>query len=73
MESLGEHYAACNIVHHDWFSGGSVMDWGRHIHGGTHGPLQPSGPWVPSGAEYAGSSWWIKELIPLNGPNARLT
>ena len=24
----GEHYAACNIIQHDRFSGGSVMVWG---------------------------------------------
>ncbi|KAI4898810.1 hypothetical protein NFI96_005851 [Prochilodus magdalenae] len=24
----GECYAACNIIHHDWFGGGSVMVWG---------------------------------------------
>uniref|UniRef100_A0A8C4SSF1 Transposase n=1 Tax=Erpetoichthys calabaricus TaxID=27687 RepID=A0A8C4SSF1_ERPCA len=26
--SRGESYAACNIVQHDWFGGGSVMVWG---------------------------------------------
>ncbi|KAI4877436.1 hypothetical protein NFI96_026930, partial [Prochilodus magdalenae] len=25
---LGECYAACNIIQHDWFGGGSVMVWG---------------------------------------------
>ncbi|KAI4872674.1 hypothetical protein NFI96_002525, partial [Prochilodus magdalenae] len=24
----GEYYAACNIIQHDWFGGGSVMVWG---------------------------------------------
>lgn len=24
-KSYGEHYAACNIVHHDWFGFGSVL------------------------------------------------
>ncbi|KAI4889351.1 hypothetical protein NFI96_010279 [Prochilodus magdalenae] len=24
----GEYYAGCNIIQHDWFSGGSVMVWG---------------------------------------------
>ncbi|KAI4890921.1 hypothetical protein NFI96_007190 [Prochilodus magdalenae] len=24
----GERYAACNIIQHDWFGGGSVMVWG---------------------------------------------
>ncbi len=24
----GERFAACNIVQHDWFGGGSVMVWG---------------------------------------------
>ncbi|KAI4883986.1 hypothetical protein NFI96_003363 [Prochilodus magdalenae] len=24
----GECYAACNIIQHDWFGGGSVMVWG---------------------------------------------
>ncbi len=33
--SCGERYAACNIVQHDRFGGGSVMVWG-----GTHRPLQ---------------------------------
>ncbi len=26
--NCGECYAACNIVQHDWFGGGSVMVWG---------------------------------------------
>ncbi len=26
--SCGKRYAACNIIQHDWFGGGSVMVWG---------------------------------------------
>ncbi len=46
----GERYAACNIVQHDWFGGGSVMVWGGiSIEGRTdlyrlnNGTLSPLG------------------------------
>ncbi len=106
--SRGERYAACNIVQHDQFGGGSVMVWGGismegrtdlyRLDNGTltairyrdemksFDPL--SDPtlvqWVLGSSwcmtmpglmwrEYAGSSWRMKELIPLNGPHAHLT
>ncbi|KAI4881850.1 hypothetical protein NFI96_026641 [Prochilodus magdalenae] len=37
----GECYAACNIIQHDWFGGGSVMVWGGiSLEGQTYRPLQ---------------------------------
>ncbi len=107
--SRGECYAACNIVQHDWFGGGSVVVWGGismegrtdlyRLDNGTLtairywdeilGPIvRPYAGAVGPGfllvhdkstmpglmwREYAGSSWRMKELIPLNGPHARLT
>ncbi len=95
--SRGECYAACNIVQHDRFGGGSVMVWGGismegrtdlyRLDNGTLTAIRYHvdilGPIVRSYAgavgtgfllghtmpgEYAGSSWRMKELIPLNGP-----
>lgn len=69
----GEHYAACNIIQHDRFGGGSVIVlWGISMKGCTD---QCRVGWLPlgTGMKYAGSSWNMKELIPLPYPHSHLT
>ncbi|TWW63276.1 hypothetical protein D4764_03G0002840 [Takifugu flavidus] len=64
----GEHYAACNIIQHDRFGGGSVMlvQWDL---GSSWSTTMPDLMWL----EYAGSSWRMKELMPLTGHHVHLT